>query len=60
MTGVLIHTSLAAIGLSTILATSAMAFNVVKYAGAGYLIWIGFGFLRSKGEANAHTPVKVE
>jgi threonine/homoserine/homoserine lactone efflux protein len=47
MTGVLVHTLLASFGLSAVLATSAMAFSVVKYAGAVYLIWIGIGYLRS-------------
>ena len=41
MTGVLVHTLLAAFGLSAVLASSAIAFSVVKYAGAVYLIWIG-------------------
>ncbi|MBW1841578.1 MAG: LysE family translocator [Deltaproteobacteria bacterium] len=48
MSGVLIHTFFAAIGLSVILATSSLAFAIVKYAGAGYLIWIGIGFLRNR------------
>ena len=47
MTGVLVHTLLAAFGLSAVLAASAMAFAAVKYAGAVYLIWIGIGYLRS-------------
>jgi len=47
MTGVLVHTLLAAFGLSAVLASSAIAFSVVKYAGAAYLIWIGIGYLRS-------------
>ena len=47
MSGVLIHTSFAALGLSDILATSSLSFSIVKYAGAGYLIWIGVGFLRN-------------
>ena len=48
MSGVLMHTLLAALGLSVILATSSFAFSIVKYAGAGYLIWIGIGFIRNK------------
>ncbi len=43
------HVLLAALGLSAILATSATAFSIVKWVGAGYLIWLGINALRSKG-----------
>ncbi|MGK7953405.1 MAG: LysE family translocator [Xenococcaceae cyanobacterium] len=40
-TGVLLHTTAAAFGLSAILATSAMAFTIIKWIGAIYLIYLG-------------------
>ncbi|AXX98877.1 LysE family translocator [Profundibacter amoris] len=48
-TGAFGHVLMAAAGLSVILATSAMAFSVVKWVGAAYLIWLGIQALRSDG-----------
>lgn len=56
MSGVLVHTLLAAFGLSALLATSALLFGVVKFAGAGYLVWIGVGYLKDPGVMNLHPP----
>jgi threonine/homoserine/homoserine lactone efflux protein len=47
--GTFVHVIFAALGLSAILMTSAIAFSVVKWIGAIYLIWIGIQSIRSKG-----------
>lgn len=48
-TGALVHVSAAALGISALLATSAMAFNTVKYIGAAYLVYLGIKNLRGTG-----------
>ena len=47
-TGILIHTLLAAVGLSIVLAKSAVLFNILKIAGATYLIVMGIKAIISK------------
>lgn len=51
-TGSLIHTALAAFGLSIIIAKSILAFNIIKYAGAAYLLYIGYKMLTDKTRLN--------
>ena len=54
--GGLFHVFAAAVGLSAILAASAVAFHTVKYAGAAYLIWLGIRMIRSR---NAEITVEA-
>ena len=46
--GILVHTLLASLGLSVLLANSPTAFMIVKYIGASYLCYLGFKMLTSK------------
>ena len=57
-TGAFGHVLMAAAGLSVILATSALAFSFVKWAGAAYLIWLGITALRSRGGSFISENVK--
>ncbi len=51
--GDLIHTAMAVIGLSAIILTSAFAFNLVKYLGAAYLIYLGIRAIIAKTDITA-------
>lgn len=51
--GVTFHTTLAALGIAAVLRSSPVAFQILKLAGAAYLVWIGVKALRSQGLAAA-------
>src|SRR5467141_3532949 len=54
--GGLFHVFAAALGVSAILAASALAFRTVKYAGAAYLVWLGIRMIRTR---NAEMPAQA-
>lgn len=51
--GILVHTLAAAIGLSALLMTSAVAYKIIKYAGAAYLIYLGIRTILSREQENS-------
>jgi threonine/homoserine/homoserine lactone efflux protein len=57
-TGILVHTSAAALGISALVYKSALAFEIVKYAGAAYLLYLAWQALRESGELVSSTPVR--
>ena len=59
-TGSIVHTLLAAFGLSLIIAKSILLFNLIKYAGAIYLFYIGYKMLTNKTELNTKEVTKGE
>jgi threonine/homoserine/homoserine lactone efflux protein len=63
VSGVLVHTAAAALGISAILAASPLAFRIVQYAGATYLAYLAWRILRERGGGGGpagaadHAPV---
>jgi threonine/homoserine/homoserine lactone efflux protein len=57
-TGTLVHVLASTLGLSALLSSSALAFAVVKYAGAAYLIYMGVRRILKRTDTPA-SPLKL-
>jgi len=59
-TGLGIHIVLVGVGLGTLFSRSVLAFEVLKWAGAAYLIWLGIQQWRAAGAIDLNTAAKVQ
>jgi len=55
--GSVIHTLLAALGLSVLIAESLLLYNIVKYAGAIYLLYLGYKMIVQRTELSSEFMV---
>lgn len=60
VSGCFVHVFAAALGVGALLATSATAFTVLKWAGAAYLMWMGVRLLLARGGGASIVPTRVE
>jgi threonine/homoserine/homoserine lactone efflux protein len=57
--GALVHICAAVLGLSAILASSQAAFDLIKYAGAVYLLWLAFSLVRQGKAPDREAPPAI-
>ena len=60
VSGCFVHVFAAALGVGALLATSATAFTLLKWAGAAYLVWMGIKLLLARGGASSIVPADVK
>ncbi len=57
--GILVHVAYSLWGIGFVIAKSIVLFNIIKFIGAGYLVYIGYKSLRAKPSVQAETDVNV-
>ena len=58
--GGMLHVLAAALGLSVLLAQSALAFSIIKYVGAAYLVYLGVRMLMQKTPAGDAAQISAQ
>ncbi len=58
--GSIVHTLAAAVGLSALLMSSALAYDAIRYGGAAYLLYLGFKTITGKGVSIPTQRLKEE
>jgi len=54
--GVLVHVAYSLLGVGLVLSRSAVLFDLIKYLGAAYLVFLGFGMLRARPATPGAAP----
>ena len=57
--GILVHVAYSLLGIGFIIAKSVVLFTIIKFIGAGYLMYIGYKSLRAKPSIQTETDVTV-
>ncbi len=57
--GAVVHSALAALGLAALVAAEPVAFDLIRYAGAAYLIWIAIQMIRTPPKLGDTNPNKT-
>lgn len=58
--GIVPHIAAAALGLAAVMHSSALIFNIVKWAGVAYLLWLAYSALREGGALRVEATHTVE
>lgn len=59
-TGLAMHIVLVGVGLGTLFSRSLLAFEILKWAGAAYLIWLGIQQWRTAGALDLNTLAQMQ